>query len=181
MPSGGREPGGRYEPVAVSRRIAAPARQVFAVLADPARHPDLDGSGMLRPGAANEIVSGVGDVFVMKMHYAELGDYETANHVVEFEPDRRIAWEPAPRDSGPATAAQVPVGTRLGHRWIFDLASDGPNATLVTEMYDCSRAPERTRTTVHDGRSWIKSMTRTLERLDQLCTGGAGGSTGGSA
>lgn len=32
-----------YEPVAVSRRISAPAPGIFALLADPARHPDLDG------------------------------------------------------------------------------------------------------------------------------------------
>jgi uncharacterized protein YndB with AHSA1/START domain len=33
-------------PVTASRRISAPAREIFRLLADPRRHPDLDGSGM---------------------------------------------------------------------------------------------------------------------------------------
>lgn len=107
---------------------------------------------MLREGAENGVVSGVGDVFVMNMHFPGLGDYETDNHVVEYELDRRIGWEPAPRDPAPAAAAQIPIGTRLGHRWIFDLVPDGPDATIVTESYDCSRAPERTRVAMNDGR-----------------------------
>jgi hypothetical protein len=37
--------GSEREPVAVSRRIAAPAAGVFLILADPRRHTDLDGSG----------------------------------------------------------------------------------------------------------------------------------------
>jgi hypothetical protein len=37
-----------YQPVAVSRRVCAPAHGIFQVLADPVRHPELDGSGMLR-------------------------------------------------------------------------------------------------------------------------------------
>jgi hypothetical protein len=37
-----------YRPVAVSRRICAPAHDIFQVLADPVRHPEFDGSQMLR-------------------------------------------------------------------------------------------------------------------------------------
>ncbi|MHB1497462.1 MAG: hypothetical protein ACYCXN_06065, partial [Acidimicrobiales bacterium] len=36
------------KPVKVSRRIEAPADRIFAILADPVRHLDFDGSGMLR-------------------------------------------------------------------------------------------------------------------------------------
>jgi hypothetical protein len=36
---------------------------------------------MLRPGAAAEVVTGVGDVFHMAMHNDEIGDDEMANHV----------------------------------------------------------------------------------------------------
>lgn len=92
------------EPGAVSRRIEAPAGELFGILADPRRHLDMDGSGMLRGAASEGVISGVGDVFVMKMHYAQLGDYEMNNHVVEYEQDRRIGWEPRPgrgyRDGG---------------------------------------------------------------------------------
>ena len=46
---------------------------------------------------------------------------------------------------------------------------DGPEATVVTEIYDCSRAPDAARAAVDDGRTWIASMTATLARLDKLC------------
>jgi hypothetical protein len=39
---------GQDRPVAVSRRICAPAHDIFQVLADPVRHPDFDGSQSLR-------------------------------------------------------------------------------------------------------------------------------------
>jgi hypothetical protein len=84
----------RYQPVAVSRRICAPAHDIFQILANPVRHPELDGSGMLRGAVSATMISGVGDVFVMKMYYSELGDYEMNNHVVDYEADRRIGWEP---------------------------------------------------------------------------------------
>ncbi|MFI5754994.1 DUF664 domain-containing protein [Streptomyces sp. NPDC051569] len=48
------------EPVVVSRRIGARAGDIFRILADPGRHPDLDGSGMLRGGVSDAVISGVG-------------------------------------------------------------------------------------------------------------------------
>jgi uncharacterized protein YndB with AHSA1/START domain len=54
-------------PVAVSRRIGAPAADVFAFLADPSRHRDLDGSGMVQGVVSDEVITGVGQVFLMKM------------------------------------------------------------------------------------------------------------------
>jgi hypothetical protein len=81
-------------PVKVSRRIGATAAAIFGVLADPGRHVVLDGSGMVRGAVTATPICGVGDVFVMKMFFAELGDYEMNNHVVEYELDRRIGWEP---------------------------------------------------------------------------------------
>jgi hypothetical protein len=41
-------------------------------------------------------------------------------------------------------------------------------STLVTETYDCSRAPGWLRKAVKGGARWIDSMTVTLERLDEL-------------
>jgi hypothetical protein len=165
-------PDSDYKPVAVSRRIGAPAHDIFQVLANPAKHLELDGSGMLRGAVSPAMISGVGDVFVMKMYFSELGDYEINNHVVEYEQDRRIGWEPEAgrghRDAAPSGADE----NRWGHRWIYELTPDGPNVTTVTEIYDCSRAPEDERLGMDNGNIWIESMTRTLERLDALCTGG---------
>ena len=85
------------KPAEVSRRIEAPAALIFKILANPQRHVDFDGSGMLRGAVLDRPISEVGDTFSMKMH--RLGDdYLMLNYVVEFEPDRRIFWEPAPGD-----------------------------------------------------------------------------------
>ena len=155
--------------VRVSRRIGAPATVIFRVLADPRRHLELDGSGMLRGAVTTAPVSGVGDVFVMKMHFAALGDYEMNNHVVEYELDRRIGWEPEAGRGHPDAATEADGG-RWGHRWSYELVPDGPGATIVTEIYDCSRAPAEARTDMADGEVWAEGMARTLERLEVACT-----------
>ena len=158
------------EIVSESRRIAAPVDELFGVIADPARHPGFDGSGMLRDGSANGAIFGVGDVFTMKMHNEEMGDYEITNHVVEFEMNSCIGWEPVLSGASRAEDAAV-IGARLGHRWTFELEPDGPDATVVTEIYDCSRAPDWLRVAVDNGNRWIESMTTTLQKLDEQSTG----------
>jgi hypothetical protein len=158
-----------YQPVAVSRRICAPAHDIFQILANPARHLDLDGSQSLRGAASTAVISGVGDVFVMKMHFSHIGDYEMNNHVVEYEQDRRIGWEPEAGRGHPEANPGSPDAARWGHRWSYQLAPDGPGATIVTEIYDCSRAPEAERAGMDNGNIWAGAMAETLERLDALC------------
>ncbi|MEV4414373.1 SRPBCC family protein [Catellatospora sp. NPDC049609] len=158
------------EPVAVSRRIAAPAAAIFAILADPRRHTDLDGSGMLRGAASDGVVAAAGDVFVMRMYHPPHGDYEMNNHVVEYELNRRIGWEPEAGRGHPDTAPGSTAQARWGHRWTYELTPDGPGATVVTQRYDCSQAPEDEQASMEGGRIWVESMTETLKRLDALCT-----------
>lgn len=174
-----------YQPITVSRRIGAPATEIFRVLADPDKHRDLDGSGMLRGALPGQLIRGVGDVFEMKMYFADFGDYHMINHVVEYEPGRRIGWEPWPGPGHPDAEPGAGRPARWGHRWSFELAPDGPHATVVTEIFDCSGVPEDQRADIDNGRIWVKSMRETLERLDRLCTGrtetaGAPGQTGAS-
>lgn len=156
-------------PVSVSRRIEVPAEKLFDVLAHPASHPLIDGSGMLREGSGG-VISGVGDVFTMKMHNDEMGDYEMANHVVEYEPNRRIGWEPV-LQAASRPEDQVDIGDRSEHRWAFELTPLDAASTLVTETYDCSRAPQWLRKAVKGGTRWTASMTTTLEKLDALSRG----------
>jgi len=153
-----------YQPVTVSRRIGAAAHDIFRILADPVRHLELDGSESLRGARSDTVISRVGDVFVMKMYFPHLGDYEMNNHVVEYEQDRRIGWEP---ESG---LGHPEAGSSWGQRWSYQLAPDGPDATVVTEIYDCSRVPEDERIGMDNGRVWMEAMAKTLERLDAVCT-----------
>jgi hypothetical protein len=151
--------------VAVSRRIEADAGTIFAIIADPTRHTEIDGSEMLRGALTETVVAGVGDVFVLKMYLERLGgDYEMANRVVEYEQDRRIVWEPRRHD------VDEPSG---GHLWGYELTPDGEHATVVTEIFDCARWPEEDKPFIDYGRNWIEAMTKTLERLDAMSTGGA--------
>jgi hypothetical protein len=161
---------GEYEPVTVSRRIGSSAHDIFQILANPARHQEFDGSDSLRGAGSAEVVSGVGDVFVMKMYFPHLGDYEMNNHVVEYEQDRRIGWEPEAGRGHPNAAPDSPDPARWGQRWSYQLTPDGPDATVVTEIYDCSRAPEEERVGMDNGKVWVSAMAQTLDRLDSLCT-----------
>jgi hypothetical protein len=156
--------------ITVSRRIEAPAGRIFRLLVDPRRHTDLDGSDTLRGAESDDVITGVGDVFKMMMYLDEVGDYLMLNYVVEYEPNRRIGWEPAPGDAAASEDGAYPIGVPAGHRWSFELAPDGADATVVTEIFDCSAAPAELREATQDGEAWIESMTRTLARLDSLCS-----------
>jgi hypothetical protein len=163
-------------PIEVSRRIEAAASPIFEILANPQRHMDFDGSDMLRGAVLDRPISDVGDTFSMKMH--RLGDdYLMLNYVVEFEPDRRIFWEPAPGDPS-RTEGHDPskVGIPAGYRWGYILNPDGDDATVVTEVFDCGTVTEETRQSLlSDGGAWIngkhpivESMTASLEKLEKI-------------
>jgi len=163
--------------VKVSRRIEAPAPRIFDVLANPKRHLDLDGSAeftgegkMLQGALTSDVITGVGDIFVMKMNFEGVGNYVMQNHVVEYERNRRIGWEPAPGDEAASDDGRFPIGIPSGHRWSFQLDPDGEDATLVTELYNDASAPEELREATHNGVDWIDTMTVTLARLDEICT-----------
>ena len=139
---------------------------MFRTLCDPTQHARLDGSGMVRGAVGDAPVTGTGDVFGMRMYFPALGHYEMDNHVVEFEPDRRIGRPPAAGRGHPGEGE-----ARWGHRLELQRpAADGPDATVVTEIYDCSRAPVDAQASVDGGRAWMDAMTATLARLDELCT-----------
>ena len=173
--------GSEYEPITVSRRIGAPASVIFQILADPGRHRELDGSGMLRGVVSGTTICSVGDVFVMRMYFDELGDYQMINHVVEYEPGRRIGWEPQAGPGHPNAEPGAERPARWGQRWSFELTPDGPDATVVTEIFDCSHVAEDQRADIDNGNIWVEGMHQTLTRLDRLCTRQPGAATQASA
>jgi hypothetical protein len=101
--------------VSARRPIAASAAKIFQVLSDPASHPALDGSGMLRVSPEQPAVGRVGDTFMMSMYLPELGDYMMLNRVTRWPRetpgcrsarprDKRRDLFQAPASSGPRTA-----------------------------------------------------------------------------
>ncbi|MGX1853121.1 SRPBCC family protein [Streptomyces sp. NPDC055299] len=154
--------------VSVSKDIHATPGQLFAVLRDPARHTELDGSGMLRGRPEGPSPLGVGDRFSMGMAQGRLA-YRSVNVVVEYEEGRLFAWE---------TWGEV-GGRRLvgGQRWRYELApgdgtartgaTGGAGTTRVTHTYDWSRArlPRLVVELPGFPRRMGPAMATTLERL----------------
>lgn len=76
----------------VTATVHARAQEVFAVLTDPTRHKDFDGSGMLRGAVTTELLTEVGQVFEMNMDALPRGQYITENHVRTLVPNREVSW-----------------------------------------------------------------------------------------
>ncbi|WP_134655938.1 nuclear transport factor 2 family protein [Streptomyces sp. H23] len=106
--------------ITVSRVLDAPAEQIFAVLRDPRRHPELDAVGRLRGVEGSLSLNAVGDTFVMVS-----GDNRMENHVVAFTENRIIAWAPG-----------LPGQRPIGHRFTWKLTPTGDGHTEVTQTYD---------------------------------------------
>jgi uncharacterized protein YndB with AHSA1/START domain len=109
----------------VFRLIQAGPHTLFRLLTDPQCHAQLDGSGMLRGNPVGPDRLQLGDIFTMEMSQAGKA-YRSTNEVVEFEPDRRIAW----RSIG-TWRGHIPVG---GQRWRYIFHPD-PAGTVVEHAY----------------------------------------------
>jgi uncharacterized protein YndB with AHSA1/START domain len=120
--------------------INAPAEVVFGVLADPASHAAIDGTGWVREPVDHDPLTASGQVFRMSMYHAMHpdGGYQVANRVAAFDPPVAISWEPG-SDDGSGT---LQFG---GWIWRYDLLPTGPSDTTVTLTYDWSAVPVPTR------------------------------------
>jgi len=136
--------------VSATRLIPADRQWLFDLVADPAQHPVIDGSGSVkaaRPGGPDRL--SLGATFSMDM---KLGaDYRVLNTVVEFDEPELIGWRHF-----------------NGHIWRYRFA-EAPGGTQVTEEWDARgvwnrlalvllRFPQRNRA----------GMTATLDRLAEL-------------
>jgi uncharacterized protein YndB with AHSA1/START domain len=105
-----------------TRIIPAAPDDIFALLADPAMHPRIDGSGSVLTALSRgprDLV--LGSRFAMSM---KLGArYTITNTVVEYEAGRLISWRHF-----------------FGHRWRWQLAPEPGGATRVTETFDWTTA-----------------------------------------
>lgn len=104
-----------------STTVAAPPHVVFAIVVDPRQHPRIDGSGSVRGGVTGPDRLARGATFGVDMKLFGV-PYRINNRVVEFEPDRLVAW----RHFG-------------GHRWRYELEPTADGGTVVTETFDYSR------------------------------------------
>jgi hypothetical protein len=137
--------------------VNAPAPEIFALLANPHRHHEVDGSGTVRPAVIGPRDLRLGDRFAVSMKMYGV-PYRMTNTVTEWEQDRLIAWQHIGR-----------------HTWRWELSPQPDGTTLVTESFDytTSRAPA-----VYE---WVRmpalnshSIRASLRRLQDRYPGSAG-------
>ena len=138
--------------VSRSRTITAPPQTIFALLADPARHHEIDGSGTViasRTDAPARL--SLGAKFGMSMKVGV--PYKIENTVVAFVENETIAW----KHFG-------------GHVWRYELrAGAEPGSTEVTETFDwsTSKGPLFLQLVGYPKRN-AKVMEKTLDRMAAL-------------
>lgn len=127
------------ESISERRTVNAPADRIFALLADPAKHQDIEPTDWVRDAIEPKPLTAVDDVFAMNMfHKGQGGDYRMHNRVTVFDRDRAIAWTPGQPDK----SGTVRYG---GWLWRYDLEPSDTGNTDVTLSYDWSGASEQVR------------------------------------
>ena len=132
----------------------------YDLLADPARHHDIDGSGTVRDAKDSPDRLSLGATFGMSMKMGV--PYSMVSTVVEFDENRRIAWQTKP---------PVWWGAKLGggRIWRYELEPvDG--GTLVRESWDVSQEKSKGMTKRFAAGKTGKNMEATLARIEQLVT-----------
>ena len=152
------------ENMSASTTISAPADAVFAVLADPANHPAIDGTGWVVKPIDDGKLAEPGQVFRMAMYHPNhpAGSYEMANLVTEFAAPHTIAWTPGQNvDDGDG---EIKYG---GWIWRYDLA-EGASGTDVTLSYDWSAVPAFLREHISFPPFGSEHLTNSLSHLAEV-------------
>ncbi|CAA0109147.1 putative protein [Mycolicibacterium vanbaalenii] len=154
------------ETLNVSITIDAPASKVFEVLADPANHAAIDGTGWVRESLDGKPLTETGQIFRIAMYHDNHpdGDYEMANKVLAFEPGRAIGWEPGQAGED----GEIEFG---GWTWHYDLEPAGPQQTRVTIVYDWSAVPATTREHIAFPPFPRAHLENSLANLEKLAVG----------
>jgi hypothetical protein len=147
-----------------SRTIAAGAAAVFAVLADPSAHAEIDGTGWVRGSVDGARITGAGQVFRMAMYHPNHPDkdYKIANLVEVFDEPRSIAWKPG--TESPETG-ELSFG---GWTWRYDLEAIDPSQTTVTLTYDWSAVPPEVREHIQFPPFGMDHLDNSLQHLSDL-------------
>ena len=144
--------------------IEAAPGAVFAALADPAAHADIDGTGWVRSSLDAAPLTATGQVFRMAMFHENHPDkdYEMANRVEYFDPPREIGWKPG--QESPETG-ELGFG---GWVWRYELAPSGSSQTTVTLTYDWSAVPPPVREFIQFPPFGQEYLDRSLQHLADL-------------
>lgn len=146
--------------VSVERVIDASPDKIFALLADAGKHPSFDGSESVNHASQASVPLSMGSKFGMAMRGRRetlFIPYRTNNTVIEYEPDRRIAWK--------TTALGGLLGGRI---WRYEL-SPAEGGTLVRETWDVSEDKQKSMITSGSmPKQTEQGIRATLERIARL-------------
>ncbi|MBL8927684.1 MAG: polyketide cyclase [Pseudonocardia sp.] len=154
--------------VSATLTVAVPVARVFAVLADPATHPAIDGTGWVQEAVDRAPLTEAGQVFRMDMYHPNHpnGGYQVANKVHVLDPPRTVGWLTGQeKDDG-----QLEFG---GWIWRYDLAPLGPSETAVTLTYDWSAVPQSIREHIPFPPFGPEHLTNSLRHLAELAASAA--------
>lgn len=135
--------------------INAPAEKIFAILSNPHRHKEIDGSRTIQENISGPDKLVLGSKFGMKMRLGV--NYRIKNTVVEYQENSLIAWRH--------------VGRWI---WRYELVNIGPQMTQVTETFDASRAPliAKAWLSLRKAYPWTqRAVAKTLVQLKSNCEG----------
>jgi hypothetical protein len=104
--------------VSRSVEVGAPASELFAIVADPRRHHELDGSGTVADNIRAPAELTAGSRFSTKMRMFGV-PYRITSTVTALTPDSVIEWRHP-----------------LGHHWRWEFEQVDPQRTRVTETFD---------------------------------------------
>ncbi|MGP0110097.1 MAG: SRPBCC family protein [Acidimicrobiales bacterium] len=151
--------------VSATKIIEAPAAAAFAVLADPASHAAIDGTGWVREALDSDPLTAPGQIFRMSMYHVMHpdGTYEVANRIQMLDPPSTISWEPG-SDTRDGT---LNFG---GWIWRYDLKPAGPTKTTVTLTYYWSAVPDAIREHIGFPPFPPEHLSNSLAHLAELVT-----------
>ena len=154
--------------VSATRRISAPAAAIWAIVADPAGHVRIDGSGMLDLAPDARPITEVGQTFDMHMDRTPRGapptprKYRGRTPAPQADPGRPVGGTRGGPD-------QPPLGHVYG--WQLDAIDDG--TTDVTNYCDWTNITDELRARRPD---WpivpVTMLEASVAKLEQLATEG---------
>jgi hypothetical protein len=129
-----------------SVEVGAAASELFAIVADPRRHHELDGSGTVFDNVSAPAELTAGSRFSTKMRMFGV-PYRITSTVTAITPDSLIEW-------------RHPVG----HHWRWEFEEVGARRTRVTETFDYRDAGAlKARLKYYDRMGFTKANVRGIE------------------
>lgn len=104
--------------VSRSVEVNAPAAELYAMVADPRRHHEVDGSGTVRTNVTSPTELTVGSRFSTRMKMFGI-PYRITSTVTALKPGELVEWRHP-----------------FGHHWRWEFEPLSPTLTRVTETFD---------------------------------------------